>query len=176
MAQPIICPALGNCTCIVIVMILRSLQKDVTTYCSCGSYSYMVWNHKPLFQTYLYIAGCGNTLLDTIFSLSVFGILDMIYLQDHLSLPSFWPVAIYSKWWIMKDMFLLSLWSNLDAHKHLGLQEGPAQVKYLISFHDTWKNHTDVSQWRMNTTEQSEWGRNLWDDNQLCLLDFKLFA
>jgi hypothetical protein len=74
------------------------------------------------------------------------------------------------------DKFLESLRSNFDSHKHLFPKGGPDRVKYVISFLDTWNNHTDASQRQTENTDPSEWASDLRDEAHPCLQDFELFA
>jgi len=74
------------------------------------------------------------------------------------------------------DMFLETLRSNFASHKHLFPRGDPDQVKYAVSFHDTWNNHLDTTQRQTENTDQSEWASNLREAKDPCLEHFELFA
>jgi hypothetical protein len=44
------------------------------------------------------------------------------------------------------DKFLETLQSNFASHKHLFPRGDPDQVKYAVSFLNTWNNHPDTTQ------------------------------
>jgi len=44
------------------------------------------------------------------------------------------------------DTFLETLRSNFASQNHLFPRGDPDQVKYAVSFHDTWNNHPDMTQ------------------------------
>jgi hypothetical protein len=59
------------------------------------------------------------------------------------------------------NKYLKTLRSNFASHKHLFSRGNPNQVKYAVSFLDTWSNHTDTTQRQMENPDPSEWGSDL---------------
>jgi len=74
------------------------------------------------------------------------------------------------------DKFLETLRSNFASHKHLLPRGDPDQVKYAVSFLDTWNNHPDMTQRQTENTEPAEWASDLREAKNPCLDDFKLFV
>jgi len=73
------------------------------------------------------------------------------------------------------DMFLEPLRSNFTSHKHLFPRGDLDQVKYAVSFLDTWDNHPDLSQQQTGHTDPSEWASDLQESKDPCLENFELF-
>jgi len=74
------------------------------------------------------------------------------------------------------EKFLETLRSNFASHKHLFPTGDPDQVKYAVSFLDTWNNHPDTTQRQTENTDPSEWASNLRAAKDLCLKNFDLFT
>ena len=74
------------------------------------------------------------------------------------------------------DKFLETLRSNFASHKHLFPRGDPDQVKYAVSFLDTWNNHLDLTQRQTEDTDPAEWASDLREAKDSCLDDFELFA
>jgi hypothetical protein len=74
------------------------------------------------------------------------------------------------------DKFLETLRSNFASHKHLFPRGDPDQVKYAVSFLDTWNNHPDTTQRQTENTDPSEWASDLREAKDPCLENFELFA
>jgi hypothetical protein len=74
------------------------------------------------------------------------------------------------------DKFLKTLRSNFASHKHLFPRGDPDQVKYAVSFLDTWNNHPDTTQRQTESTDSSQWASDLREAKDLCLENFELFA
>jgi len=51
------------------------------------------------------------------------------------------------------DKFLETSLSNFASHKHLYPRGDPDEVKYTVSFLDTWNNHPDQTQQQMENTD-----------------------
>jgi len=74
------------------------------------------------------------------------------------------------------DKFLETLRSNLTSYKHLFPRGYPDQVKYAVSFLDTWHDHPDTTQRQTENTDSSEWPSDLREAKDPCLENFELFA
>jgi len=74
------------------------------------------------------------------------------------------------------DNFLEKLRSNFASHKHLFPIGDPDQVKYAVSFLDTWNNHPDTTQRETENTDPSEWASDLREAKGPCLDNFEIFA
>ena len=74
------------------------------------------------------------------------------------------------------DKFLETLRSNFASHKHLFSRGDPDQVKYAVSFLDTWNNQPDMAQRQTENTDPSEWASDLREAKDPCLENFELFA
>jgi len=59
------------------------------------------------------------------------------------------------------DKILETLRLNFASHKHLFPRGDPDQVKYAVSFLDTWNNHPDPTQRQPENTDPSEWASDL---------------
>jgi len=66
------------------------------------------------------------------------------------------------------DKFLETLTSNFASHNHLFPGGDPDQVKYAVSFLDTWNNHPDTTQRQIENTDPSEWPSDLPEDKDPC--------
>jgi len=55
-----------------------------------------------------------------------------------------------------QDKILETLRSNFASHKHLFPRGDPDQVKYAVSFLDTWNNHPDTTQRQTENTDRSK--------------------
>jgi len=73
------------------------------------------------------------------------------------------------------DKFLETLRSNFTSNNPLFPRGNPDQVKYAVSFLDTWNNHLDTTQRQTENRDPAKWARNLWEAMDLCLDDFELF-
>jgi len=74
------------------------------------------------------------------------------------------------------DKFLETLQSNFASHKHLFPRGDSDQVKYAVSFLDTWNNQPDTIQRQTENTDPSEWASDLQGAKDPCLQNFELFA
>jgi len=74
------------------------------------------------------------------------------------------------------DKFLETLRSNFASHKHLFPRGDSDQVKYAVSFLDTWNNHPDTTQRQTENTDPSEWANDSREAKDPCLENFELFA
>jgi len=74
------------------------------------------------------------------------------------------------------DKFLETLRSHFASHKHLFPRGDSDQVKYAVSFLDTWNKHPDTSQRQTEDTDPSEWASDLRDAEDQCSENFELFA
>jgi len=74
------------------------------------------------------------------------------------------------------DKFLVILRSNFASHKHRFPTGDPDQVKYAVSFPDTWNNHPDTTQRQTKNMDPSEWASHLRQAKDPCLQNFELFA
>jgi len=74
------------------------------------------------------------------------------------------------------DKFLETLRSNFASHKHLFPRGDPDQVKYAVSFLNTWNNHSDTTQRQTENTDPSEWASDPREAKDPCLENFELFA
>jgi len=73
------------------------------------------------------------------------------------------------------DKFVETLQSNIASHKHLFPRGDPNQVKYAVSFLDTWNYHPDMTQRQTENTDPAEWATYLREAKDQCLDDFELF-
>jgi len=74
------------------------------------------------------------------------------------------------------DKFLGTLRSNFASHKHLFPRGDPDQVKYAVSFLDTWNDHPDITQRQTENTDPSEWASDLREATDPCVENFELFT
>jgi len=74
------------------------------------------------------------------------------------------------------DKFLETLRSNFASHTHLFPRGDPDQVKYAVSFLDTWNNHQDTTQRQTENRHPSEWASDLREAMDPCSENFELFA
>jgi hypothetical protein len=74
------------------------------------------------------------------------------------------------------DKFLETLRSNFASHEHLFPRGDPDQVKYAVSFLDTWNNYPDMTQRQTENTDPSEWASDLREAKDPYLENFELFA
>jgi len=74
------------------------------------------------------------------------------------------------------DKFLETLRSNFASHKHRFPRGDPDQVKYVVSFLDTWNDHPDMTQRQTENTDPAEWASDQEEAKDPCLDDFELFT
>jgi hypothetical protein len=74
------------------------------------------------------------------------------------------------------DKFLETLPSNFASHKHLFPTGDSDEVKYAVSFLDTWNNHPDMAQGQTENTNPAEWSSDLQEAKNPCLDHFEHFA
>jgi predicted transcriptional regulator of viral defense system len=74
------------------------------------------------------------------------------------------------------DKFLETLRSNFASHKHLFPRGDPDQIKYAVSFLNTWNNHLDMTERQPENTDPAERVSDPREAKDKCLDDFQLFA
>jgi hypothetical protein len=67
----------------------------------------------------------------------------------------------YCGWAKEQDKFLETLRTIFAFHRHLFPRGDPHQVKYAVSFLDTWNNHPDTTQRQTENTDSSKWASYL---------------
>jgi len=72
-------------------------------------------------------------------------------------------------------MFLETLRSNFASYKHLFPTGYPIQVKYAVSFPNTWNNNPDLTQSQTDNMHSSEWVSNLQEAMDPSLVNVQLF-
>jgi hypothetical protein len=72
--------------------------------------------------------------------------------------------------------FLETLRSTLASHKQLFPTGDPDQVKYTVSFFDTWNSQSDTTQRQTESTDPSEWASDPRVAKDPYLENFELFA